>query len=320
MTPQEGATGAPAITVVVCTHERAGLLPVVLDSLLGQTLDPAAFEVLIVDNASTDDTGAVAARYVGAHRHVRTVREERPGLSLARNRGWREARGRYVGYIDDDGRAPPDWLAVATRVIRERSPGAFGGPYYPYYQGEPPGWWKDEYRAVEHAERARPLEPREHLSGGNMFFRRSLLEALGGFDPRLGMRPGAVATAEEVDLLHRLRRRWPDEEVYYTPELYIHHLVHPERMELDWLVRYWFASGRYNRLYRGPTALPDRILAAPRMVAESARLAAGLVAGLLARDRERYPDVRNHLVEVSARRVARLGRLYQELTARDGGA
>ena len=109
------------------------------------------------------------------------------GLSHARNRGWKEAKGKYVGYIDDDAKAPPQWVSVAQKVIENMKPAAFGGGYRAYYDSPKPNWWKDEYRSHIPGKEARILEEDKYLSGGNLFFRLSLLQKLGGFDPNFGM-------------------------------------------------------------------------------------------------------------------------------------
>ena len=95
---------SPLISAVICTYNRADLLAGAIESLLEQTLNPAHREIIVVDNASTDGTRAVVEQF--APDGVRYVLETRQGLGYARNRGWQEARGEFVAYIDDDARAP----------------------------------------------------------------------------------------------------------------------------------------------------------------------------------------------------------------------
>src|SRR5881296_1050143 len=95
------------LTVLVCTHNRADLLRGALESL-----EPTRFEVLVVDNASTDATPAVVAECAArAKIEIRCARETELGLDAARNRGLREAAGEFVAFLDDDARARHDWAA-----------------------------------------------------------------------------------------------------------------------------------------------------------------------------------------------------------------
>lgn len=114
----------PFLTVIVCAHDEARYLPACLHSLLAQTRPPD--EILVVDNASTDETAAVAAQVPG----VRVVDEPRKGLVVAREAGRRAARGDILVYVDADCRAPLAWLArVERRFVRDPELLAISGPY-----------------------------------------------------------------------------------------------------------------------------------------------------------------------------------------------
>ncbi|MFH1754161.1 MAG: glycosyltransferase family A protein, partial [Candidatus Latescibacterota bacterium] len=102
------------LSVIVCTYNRSPLLVSCLDSLVNQTLPVTNFEIVLVNNNSTDDTQAIAERYAGGHGNIRVINELKQGLSHARNRGWQEAKGKYVAYIDDDAKTLSDW---AGRVV-----------------------------------------------------------------------------------------------------------------------------------------------------------------------------------------------------------
>jgi glycosyltransferase involved in cell wall biosynthesis len=113
-----------SLTVIVCAHNEARYLPACLHSLLAQTRPPD--EILVVDNASTDETGAVAAQIPG----VRVVDEPRKGLVVARETGRLAARGDILVYVDADCRAPLTWLArVERRFLRDANLIALSGPY-----------------------------------------------------------------------------------------------------------------------------------------------------------------------------------------------
>ncbi len=306
------------LSVAVCTRNRSALLARVLDSLCAQTLDPSLYEVVVVDNGSTDGTAAVAADFARRHACVRCVREERVGLSHARNRGFAEAAGEYVGYTDDDCKAPPEWLARADRIAADVAPAVFGGPYRPYYDSPRPAWYLDRYASLIIDGPARPLGPGEFLSGGNIFFRRSVLRDAGGFRHDLGMAGEEIAFGEETDLLLRLRAASPGAVVYYDPELLVHHLVRREKMTLGWIVRQQFRRGVSARRTFSSGAPPSGGVArlAVRALGAAGGIGADLALGAVRRDRSRYPDFRNYLFEVVCPRLRALGGICEELRVR----
>ncbi len=300
------------ISVVICTYNRDSILTRVLDSIQAQSLAPKYYEVIVVDNNSTDNTREISKEYENKIPNLRYCFEPRQGLSHARNRGWREARGEYVGYLDDDAKAPLHWLQTAARIIDEHQPDVFGGPYYPYYDSETPDWWKDSYRSMVLAPTACYLKINEYLSGGNFFIRRSLLEEHNGFDHRLGMKGGTVAVGEETDLLQRIRNLNPDSKVYYDPELFIYHLVPQEKMFLRWIFTRSFHSGQSslyleNEKSRKVTRNLYRFLMTAYVIL---RL---YLYGLVLRERDQYPYFQNYLVEVISPHFGTLGRIIEEL-------
>lgn len=303
----------PRISVVVCTYNRADLLANVLQTLCEQTIDISEYEVIIVDNNSTDNTRAVAEDFCRRYPHVRYCLETQQGLSHARNRGWQEARGEYVGYIDDDGKAPPEWLVVARDVINQIAPAAFGGSYFAFYNTPKPRWFRDEYGTHDLGAQAHVLDPNEYVSGGNLFFRRAVLEVLGGFDPALGMSGQRIAYGEETALLRRMRTEMPDQMIYYEPRLYVYHLVAARKMALSWIIRQRFASGRYSYMVLGEAS--SAVLSKRRLLKQMLHvlllLSRGLLGGLR-RDQGRYPFIQNYWHEQAFRHLQTLGALYAQ--------
>ena len=169
------------ISVIVCAHNEAQYLTACLHSLLAQTRTPD--EILVINNASTDETSAVADEIPG----VRVVDEPRKGLVVARETGRREARGDILVYVDADCRAPLTWLErVERRFDRDPALIALSGPYR-FYDWD---WWgRLLIRAYDFT-----LAPATQLLvkyvlrmgtifyGGNFAVRREALEAIGGFD------------------------------------------------------------------------------------------------------------------------------------------
>src|SRR5438105_795860 len=104
------------LSVALCTRNRAALLQRALQGVLAQLGDDA--ELLIVDNASSDDTPRIAQAAAAADPRVRALVEKEPGLSVARNAALREACGRVVVFLDDDAVAGPGWLDAYRNFFR----------------------------------------------------------------------------------------------------------------------------------------------------------------------------------------------------------
>jgi GT2 family glycosyltransferase len=191
--PDESAT-APGVSVVVCTHNGSRTIADCLEGL--SLLDYPRYEVIVVDDGSTDGTADVVRRFGG----VRLIRTENRGLSSARNTGLHAARHEIVAYIDDDARPDPDWLNYVADTLARTDHAGVGGPNVP-----PAGCG-----AVADAVAMAPGGPvhvlltdeiAEHIPGCNMAFRRERLLAIGGFDPQFRI------AGDDVDVCWRLQGR-----------------------------------------------------------------------------------------------------------------
>lgn len=309
----------PELTVAVCTRNRAALLAGLLRSLSDQSGTTLAYEVLVVDNGSEDDTVKVAYAARDAGLPLRYEREPVVGLSHARNCAWQVARGQYIAYTDDDCLVPPHWVATATKIIRELAPAAFGGPFRPFYAGAKPRWYRDEYGSSGGSDEPHHLLPNESIAGGNLFFRRCLVRELGGFSPDLGMRGAAIGYGEETALLIEMRQRFPDQVYYYDPSLCVKHLVRPEKLSLTWRARQLFsgAPSKYRALHgaRPPTGRRQLALDLAKCVG---RLARDVVWGSIRSDRSRFPFIHNYLYEIGLCELETLGLLVDDFRGLTG--
>jgi len=303
------------ISVVICTYNRAELLNGALKSLVEQSLDPKCFEIIVVDNVSTDNTPEVVNIFQEMYPEYTIIRiyESRQGLGYARNTGFKNARGSYVAYIDDDCRVSSHWLEVAVELIKRFAPGAFGGPYLPCYEDYKPSWFKDSYVSHVQGEYLRPLEKHEYLDGTNMFFRWSLLQELGGFNPNLGMIGAKIAYGEETYLIRQIREK-TEEIIYYDPALYVYHLVPTYKLSLRWIMRHNFLDGRYSYLiFRGNVPkTAGRIRLLKRAIRTLLIFCWDVIRGLFRRDRTHYPYLQNYFCEHTFRYIQQLGALYEQ--------
>ncbi len=302
------------ISLVVATYNRMDLLKGVLGTLRMQTLDPFQYEIIVVDNNSPDATKALVERYQAWMPNLRYCLETTQGASAARNRGWREARGEYVGFADDDTLLPPRWLELAREIILEQKPGGLGGPFYPFYISPEPHWFKPVYGSWTCGDQPGDLPDNQYLSGMNMFFRRDLLAAIGGFPTGLGPKGGAIGYGEEPAIQTAMRAQIPRPVIYYDPRLYVYHLVAPFRTTLKGAIRDRFIAGRYStRVFWDPRRKPtSRLRLLGRLASLGKALSLDMLLGLPRRDRRAFPRAENFVYEVALPHCEALGSLYEK--------
>lgn len=216
----------PPVSIIVCTFNGAERLAFCLNACLA--IDYSDFEVLVIDDGSTDETAGVAARFPD----VRYIRQDHAGLSAARNHGARHASHDILAYTDDDCEPDRDWLFWLVRAFSDPEVVAAGGPNLP-------PWPEGRQEAVVAAAPGAPshvlLDDRtaEHLPGCNLALRREALDECGGF------REEFTAAGDDVDLCWRfLDRGW---RLVFAPCAFVWHRRRPT------LPRFLLQQLRYGR-------------------------------------------------------------------------
>jgi cellulose synthase/poly-beta-1,6-N-acetylglucosamine synthase-like glycosyltransferase len=203
--------GDPLISIVVPVRDGAAHIARCLESLLALDWPAERREIIVVDNASTDATAEIV-RGLG----VTPLREERRGAGIARNTGWRAARGELIAFTDCDCVASPRWLRLLVPTFEDAEVGGAGGRLVP----SPPQSAVEEYiiakdiLSQERAMRDELLSP-PFLVTANAMYRRAALEAVGGFDEWL------TVNGEDADLAWRVQ--WGGWKLVYVPEAEVTH-------------------------------------------------------------------------------------------------
>src|SRR5215468_8663590 len=183
----------PLISVVVCSFNGSRTIGGCLEAI-GNIRYPA-FEVIVVDDGSTDDTAAIAAQY-----DATLIRTPNHGLGHARNVGWQAASGEIIAYIDDDAYPDPDWLTYIVETLRNGNYGGVGGPnILPPHDGSIAACVANSPGGPRHV--LLTDTEAEHIPGCNMALVRTALEAIGGFDERFRV------AGDDVDICWRLQER-----------------------------------------------------------------------------------------------------------------
>ena len=227
-TPAELLASAPRVSVVVCSYNGGSTLEQCLRSLLA--LDYPDYEVVLIDDGSTDDTREIAARFPT----VRALHQANQGLSEARNVGLRAATGDIIAYTDSDCFVDPHWLTHLVYQLQATAAVAVGGPNL-----TPDDGWLSACVAASPGQPTHVLESdqhAEHIPGCNMAFRREALEAINGFNPRYR------TAGDDVDLCWRLQQadRW----ITFAPGAFVwHHRRQSPRAYLRQQAGYGEAEG-----------------------------------------------------------------------------
>jgi len=242
-------------TVLIPTYNRAALLDETLRYLRRVEVNPARrWEVIVVDNNSTDDTRVVVERQAGDFQvPLRYLHEPQQGRSCALNAGIAAARGDIVVMTDDDVRVDEGWLEAACSALLEPEDPAVayaGGPVVPIWETAPPDWLDltrgDLWGTIaiqDHGSRPFVYDDAQKVPlGANMAARRSLFDRVGGFRTDLGRSAGRVVMGQEVPEL-LMRARTAGMRGLYVPAMRVQHHIPARRLERKYFRRWWFGKG-----------------------------------------------------------------------------
>jgi len=220
----------PLISIVICSYNRQDYITPALESLTSQDADQSLFEVIIVDNNSSDSTKEITLQFIDSHPdyHIRYIFEGKQGLSHARNTGIMEAEGKYIAYMDDDGQAEKNYIKNLIKAFAEYPDfKALGGKILPAYEsGYEPEWmsfWVSGLVSkVDWGNTYGEFFKYKYPFGCNMAFYKDILEQAGGFNTDLGSR------SDDKYIFNRLRTMGV--KILYAPDIVVYHSISKDRM------------------------------------------------------------------------------------------
>ncbi len=238
------------ITVAICTFNRKEYLKKAIDSILKQTIDCNLFELLIIDNNSTDGTEElIKNNYTDNNLSIKYIKEDNQGLSYCRNTAVANSKYDFVAFLDDDGIAEPQWLELMLKVLKENNVNfaCATGDVLPIWEIPKPSWlfpFFEIYFSIFQLskERFKFTDNQNHTpAGGNVIYKKQVLIELGGFNTTLG-RNGINLLSGEETLIHKKMIR-NGYELIYIPDIRIHHHIHKSRINRLWLLKRSFWGG-----------------------------------------------------------------------------
>lgn len=241
------------VSAVICSYNRARFILKAVESIFEQDFDKNAFEVIVVDNNSTDHTLEVLEQFKQAHPdyHFRYFTETNQGVAYTRNRCAREAQGELVLYLDDDSIAQPGWISD-TVAFFDAHPEVYstGGKITPYFLTGIPNWYSKYFFGLvgnfDQGPKVKRLTGARYPCGANMAFRKKVFDEVGYFNTDLGRKGAGLLANEEKDIYLRILNY--GKEVFYLPSVAVLHAVESNKFDRNYVRRHSMGIGGGERL------------------------------------------------------------------------
>ncbi len=240
------------ISIIICTYNRDRFLGSCLESLTSQSCSPSGYEIILVNNRSTDNTHQLCTDFAAGNPgfQIRYFIEENQGLSFARNRGLREAEGDLLAFVDDDAVLCRDYV----KNLRDQFGGsgivAGGGKILPMWEKSRPKWMSrfllPLVSVIDLGPEQVKFAGKKYPIGANMFFRREVFGKVGLFDTRLGRSGGNMMGSEEKDIFLKIKAEGHD--IFYFPDIWVYHIVPEERTKMDFVRKQALGIGKSERI------------------------------------------------------------------------
>ena len=253
---------APDVSVVICTYNRGELLKQALESVAAQRAGDVRYEVLIVNNNSTDETQQVIDAFVAGRDGWRALFEARQGLSYARNTGIEHARAPIIAFTDDDIVVSPTWIGEIKRAMDEHPEVDFiGGKVLPRWTSAPPAWLTKRHwvplAVVDHGDEPFTVSLSRPwcMVGANLSIRKQALVKAGGFSPRFQRVKDSIGSTEDHEFQYRL---WQEGRLgMYVPSVVVESDVQEDRLRKAYHRRWHAGHARFSAMMGTETITDD---------------------------------------------------------------
>ena len=251
---EEGEKSMIRFSFVICTYNREKYVGESLQSICMQAFEKDAFEVVLVDNNSPDDTKGVFDRVASEYPSVtmRHILETNQGISHARNRGVKEAAGEYIVFIDDDETIDTFYLEKLNGYINTYPEIELGAtPVLPVYETEEPKWMSHYTKRLitgyyHKGNKVKLVDAGDYPGTGHAIIKKELFGRFGDFNTDLGRKGGSLMGAEDKDMFLRLIEN--NIKCYYLPDIPIYHHIPAGKLTDDFFQRLTYSIGKSERI------------------------------------------------------------------------
>lgn len=251
------------ISVIICTYNRDKYIYNVLKSVADNDYPRDRYEIVLVNNNSTDNTESECKRFQTDYPDIcfRYFVETQQGLSYARNCGIQNSNGDLLVYVDDDALVNPEYLQTyADFFVRNAHAVAAGGPIIPEYETQEPSWMSHYTRQLVTGklylgEKEREFPRGSYPGGGNSCYRKSVFDKIGLFNVELGRKGNSLIGAEEKDLYDKMTTQGM--KFFYLPTAILYHLIPEKKLTQDYFDRLTYGIGVSER-YRTQQISPKK--------------------------------------------------------------
>jgi len=228
------------LSVIVCTYNRETYLKKTLRYLSEQSASPQEYEVLVIDNNSTDTTATICKDFISTDRHDHFYYhlEKNQGHTFARNKGIKESKGEYIAFLDDDAWVYGNYCENIIKYFNSNPEVmALGGKITPIYEGEPPAWMTTYLwplvAGLDMGDEVREFKRSKYPIGANMAFRTIVFKDYGYFNTELGRRGKELEGGDEKDMVYRLKK--DGRKVHYVPSIHVKHIISESRTQMPYI-------------------------------------------------------------------------------------
>lgn len=243
----------PYLSVIICTYNREIYILPLLESLAVQEIDKSEFEIVFVNNNSTDNTEVVCNIFKSKYPQInfKYFVEKKQGLSHARNRGIIESKGEITIFIDDDALACNNYLKGISEFFRAKPDVvAAGGKILPKYESQRPKWMtiflEPVMSLINLGNKIKSFPKNKFPIGANMYFRKLIFNEVGFFNTNLGRTGKKMLGGEEKDIFNKIRSKGYD--IFYIPYSYIYHIIPDSRLTEGFIKKQAYGIGFSERI------------------------------------------------------------------------
>lgn len=268
-------------SIIICSYNRFELLTETVDSVISVLKNRQDYEVLIIDNKSTDATPYLEEKY-SSNKKVKYFLETKQGLSYGRNRGLQEAKGKILVYLDDDIELVDNYFEICDEIFLDSSIAISGGKVLPFKVAIPNWLPKKYYFLVSIYDLGNSSKIVKYLMGGNFAIRKKDAMVVGLYNTRLGRNGKSLAGGEEIEYQNRASAM--DYKMHYHPKQNILHKIN-EKLNENYVLTYSKELGKSERII-------DESNSKLRVIKKTiksyiAMLIHGLLCGLIKQERKK---------------------------------